>query len=143
RDAIRELTARYVGQFEAEIHALMHQYQQFIGSMSAVVETLRGGATPAALLDQLSRIVESGKPLVSPARGRRTAGRSRARSAAREVTRSEPLRILCVHGVGHEEEDRDFEKVWRDSITYGLAEWTLSRPFEIQFVQYDDLFEAD
>ena len=53
------------------------------------------------------------------------------------------LRLLCVHGVGHQEADLAFEAIWRDVIARGLSEWSHARSFEIQFVAYDDLFAAD
>jgi len=53
------------------------------------------------------------------------------------------MRILCVHGVGHQEKDPAFESTWRDAITHGLSEWSLARQVEIEFVAYDDLFAAD
>jgi len=43
------------------------------------------------------------------------------------------LRILCVHGVGHQEKDPAFEKVCATSIHLRLAEWSQARPLELQF----------
>lgn len=53
---------------------------------------------------------------------------------------SGPLRILCVHGVGHQEGDPQFESGWRAAISQGVNQWAAGRPLEIQFVAYDHLF---
>src|SRR5688500_17861347 len=53
------------------------------------------------------------------------------------------LRILGVHGVGHQEKDPAFETTWRNAITTGLGQWTPEPAFQIEFVAYDDLFAAD
>ena len=78
---------------------------------------------------------------VVPSSGTRAPTRAR-KSPARAAGTAAPLRILCVHGVGHQESDPAFESVWRDAITAGLTEWTLARSFEIEFVAYDALFAA-
>ncbi len=145
RDAMRELTARYIGQVEAEIHALTDQYQGFIASMTAVLETLKGGATPAGVLQQLSGLVTNGALLVSAAAGQPPAGARALTGGARRglaAADGSALRILCVHGVGHQENDPAFEKSWREAITLGLSEWSWAQSFEVQFVDYDDLFAA-
>ena len=67
RDTIRELTVRYLGQLELEIHALTDQYQSFIASMAAVVDTLKGGATPVTLLNRLTSFGKTGARLVNAA----------------------------------------------------------------------------
>jgi metacaspase-1 len=64
------------------------------------------------------------------------------RVLARLAEGDQPLRILCVHGVGHQENDPMFEAAWRDAITHGLSQWTFQRPFQIEFVAYDELFAA-
>ena len=52
------------------------------------------------------------------------------------------LRILCVHGVGHQEADPRFEATWREAITSGLAPWMPAGSLDTEFVAYDDLFAA-
>ena len=159
RDAIRELTAKYLDQLEAEISALTGQYASFISSMTGVIESLKGGATPVSVLNRLTAIVTNGAQLIeaaTPLIGARAFGgprapvrlpnRPRKTAARRAVGRgasAEPLRVLCVHGVGHQEKDPAFENTWRDAITAGLTEWTFDRTFQIEFVAYDDLFAAD
>ena len=151
RDAIRELTVEYLGELEAEIRTLTSQYARFITSMTGIVEGLTGGATPASVLNRMSAIVTTGSQLigaVAPIPGARALGRRRAPAARRKAparaagAAAQPLRILCVHGVGHQEKDPAFESMWRDAITAGLSQWTLNRAFEIQFVAYDALFAA-
>src|SRR4051812_4597047 len=148
RDALRELTLRYLGALEAEIQALTSQYQTFLTSMNAVVDQLKGGKTPVALLNRLDGIVDSGTALIgsltaavagSGAKGLTRRSRSRARAPVAANT----VRILCVHGVGHEENDPAFQHTWRNAITAGLATWNRARTFEIEFVAYDDLFAAN
>lgn len=151
RDTIRELTARYLGQLELEIHALTSQYQGFIASLTAVTDSLKGGATPVALLNRLTGIVETGAALVNtatapiPPGAKAMSGKTARATAVADAaaTAGESLRLLCVHGVGHQEADPAFEATWRDAITHGLSEWSHARSFEIQFVAYDDLFAAD
>src|SRR5690348_7773436 len=46
------------------------------------------------------------------------------------------IRLLCVHGVGHQEGDANFKRTWVDTISAGMT----GVPAEIQFVNYDDIF---
>ena len=147
RDTIRELTLQYLGQLEAEIQTLTAQYQSFIASMTAVIASLKGGTTPVSVLNQLTGIVAQGGQLIGTAAaalpsGAKAMAGPRGRSFAGAGS-SAVLRILCVHGVGHQEADLAFERVWRDAITRGISAWSLARPFEIKFVPYDDLFAAE
>ncbi len=151
RDTIREFTVRYLGQLELEIHALTNQYESFLASMAAVVDTLKGGATPVTLLNRLTNFVKTGTALVNaatapPPTGAKALSRHAARALAvpdASAGGDKILRLLCVHGVGHQEADPAFEATWREAISRGLSEWSYARPFEIQFVAYDDLFAAD
>ena len=52
-----------------------------------------------------------------------------------------PLRILCVHGVGHKELDAGYTQLWVDAITSSLRQSDPSAQPVIDFVEYDDLFE--
>ena len=152
KDALTELGARYHGKVFAEVGALTDQYRSFIGSMATLAAALQNGKIRATALQRLEGLIAEGTALLDapePA-GRRGGTRARAagaksgrrRGVARPVG-AEPLRILCVHGVGHQEKDPAFEGSWREAITHGLTEWSLERPFEIEFVAYDDLFAAD
>src|SRR5262245_20420148 len=160
RDGMHELTSRFIGQIELEVQALTAQYQGFITSMTAIVSELEGGTTATTALKGLTKIVDAGSVLVGAAgalggapagakavrgaaRGARRAGRP-ARAGAREfVAAADVLRILCVHGVGHQEKDPAYESTWRDAIRDGLADWTRERAVEIEFVAYDSFFAAD
>jgi hypothetical protein len=51
-----------------------------------------------------------------------------------------PLRLLCVHGIGHHEADPTLTPQWTNAIQRGLLTWNPGRPIEIKFVPYDDLF---
>jgi hypothetical protein len=64
-------------------------------------------------------------------------------STTKSTARNGALRILCVHGVGHQEADPRFEATWREAIARGIGQWSPVRSLEIEFVAYDDLFEAD
>lgn len=55
---------------------------------------------------------------------------------------SQSLRLLCLHGVGHQGANPRFEVLWRDAITEGLRVWDTHLMPEIEFVVYDDLFAA-
>jgi hypothetical protein len=48
-----------------------------------------------------------------------------------------------VHGVGHQENDPQFEATWSNAITGGIRRWAADLPVQIEFVRYDDLFAAD
>ncbi len=54
-----------------------------------------------------------------------------------------PLRVLCVHGVGHEEADPQFVPKWTRAITDGLGAWDPRAAAEVQleFLGFDDLFD--
>ncbi|MBI2924497.1 MAG: caspase family protein [Verrucomicrobia bacterium] len=52
------------------------------------------------------------------------------------------LRILCVHGVGHEEAQPRWMDDWRQAIADGVRQWNAARAVECEFVRYDDLFAA-
>jgi hypothetical protein len=153
QNALGELEATCSRRVEVEVHALAAQYQGFLASMGALVEELARGEAPVAgskelreLVAQGARRIESAAP-VAPGRRTRGARAPRVAPAARRAARAlggeQPLRILCVHGVGHQEGDPSFEATWRESITGGLARWNLQRPFEARFVAYDELFAAD
>ncbi|MEO6569080.1 MAG: caspase family protein [Opitutaceae bacterium] len=147
KDALTELGARYHGQVYAEVGALTDQYRNFIGSMSTLAATLKEGKTRATALKRLEELITDGTSLLEarprPGAGSRGGARALRRRGVVVRAGAEPLRILCVHGVGHQEKDPAFEGSWRDAITHGLTEWSLDRPFEIEFVAYDDLFAAD
>jgi hypothetical protein len=53
-----------------------------------------------------------------------------------------PIKILCVHGVGHQEGDPQFEHDWQLAIASGTMRWNMTRSMQIEFVKYDDLFAA-
>ena len=152
RDAIRELTDRYLGQLEAEIQALTAQYTGFIQTMTSVVDALAGGTTPKSVLNRLTALVTSGSKLVGAVAGvaagaappgAKAFGARGGRTRAAGLSAGNELKILCVHGIGHQEADPAFEDTWIDAITSGLVTWRSDRPFRIEFVAYDDLFAAD
>ena len=159
REAIRALTDDYLDAIELEVHALGAQYQGFLDAMGQVVATLQGGKTPASVLARLSELVDAGAGLLAPltgapaaqpapaappgAKAKAPAARARGKTRAAAGEGGEPLRILCVHGVGHQEGDPGFEGAWRSAMGKGLAHWSLARPFELEFVAYDELFAAD
>lgn len=150
RDAMRELTLRFLDQVELEVSALTAQYKTFINSMTALLLELQGGKTPVSVLNDLSGIVNTGAAVmeavseVTGAAREFRGGRGRAAARTKTVTGGgDVIRILCVHGVGHQENDPDFQSSWREAITDGLSHWSQERVFEIQFVEYDELFAAD
>ena len=54
------------------------------------------------------------------------------------------MKILCVHGIGHQEERSNWRDDWQASITQGLHEWDASVDghLEIHQFAYDALFAA-
>src|SRR5262245_12849568 len=63
-DAMRDLTAKYVGQIVLEVQALTRQYQDFIQAMSSVVARLSAGPSLTQGLTQLTQIVHTGGQLI-------------------------------------------------------------------------------
>jgi hypothetical protein len=51
------------------------------------------------------------------------------------------LSVLCIHGIGHEDTDPDFQQSWTDAITAGLTSWDQEISVTCDFLRYDDLFE--
>jgi metacaspase-1 len=78
------------------------------------------------------------------ARGR--AARRRSPRSPRDVvdagSAGEPLRVLCLHGVGHHGRDLAWQERWREAITRSVRRWAPRRHVELSFPLYDDLFEA-
>jgi hypothetical protein len=54
---------------------------------------------------------------------------------------SKPLALLCVHGVGHQEADPQFEASWREAITAALRAHDPGAQPEIDFLHYDEIFD--
>lgn len=52
------------------------------------------------------------------------------------------VKVLCVHGVGHQEADVAWQEDWRREIAGGLASWSPGVAAELEFVAYDHLFDA-
>jgi hypothetical protein len=144
RSAAAELTFNYLQSIELEISALTAQYKDFIGAMNGVIAQLSGGTAPVDALQRLTGIVSAGAQLVGAAKGLAVPGaKGMARpkaAAAAGAPAAAALKILCVHGVGHQEKDPAFERAWAEAIAAGLRPWSLARPFEVQFVAYDRLF---
>lgn len=51
------------------------------------------------------------------------------------------LSLLCVHGVGHAEIDAGFQQSWSAAITRAIESVDQGVQLDIDFVQYDDLFD--
>lgn len=146
--AIDRVTLRYLNQPALEIGMLTAQYRAFNTEMSALVNQLHAGE-PIDGIKKLERIVTAGTSLLKEAARDSGGAANVARKSGRKTRNlvppsdSETLRILCIHGVGHQEADPAFESTWKDAITHGLSEWTFGRSFQIEFVAYDDLFAAN
>lgn len=53
-----------------------------------------------------------------------------------------PLKILCVHGVGDHHTSLAWQDDWKAAIRAGLGKWDQQADPDIQFLDYDDLFNA-
>lgn len=51
------------------------------------------------------------------------------------------LSILAVHGVGHEENDPQFQTSWRDAMTADIRAWNNDVAIDVEFLAFDDLFD--
>jgi hypothetical protein len=49
--------------------------------------------------------------------------------------------ILCVHGVGHGDEDPLLVPSWTEAITVNIKRWDPDAEVICDFLQYDDLFD--
>lgn len=52
------------------------------------------------------------------------------------------IKILCVHGIGHEEADENFETSWHRSIVHAVLRVAPSADIELDYFQYDSRFSA-
>ena len=52
------------------------------------------------------------------------------------------LKVLCVHGIGHQESHLDWEPQWTTAIQDGIARWDQNLGVQASFVAYDDIFGA-
>jgi hypothetical protein len=50
------------------------------------------------------------------------------------------VRILCVHGVGHQDTNQDWHPQWEDAIKSEIQFWNASAEVEVEFSDYDGLF---
>lgn len=51
-------------------------------------------------------------------------------------------KILCVHGIGHEEQQGGFEAAWRQALAEAIAAVQPKARVEVSFLRYDALFDA-
>jgi len=51
--------------------------------------------------------------------------------------------VLCVHGVGHGDQDADLKPTWTEAITKNIRRWQPTLTVDCQFLKYDDLFEHE
>jgi metacaspase-1 len=49
--------------------------------------------------------------------------------------------ILCVHGIGHGDEDPMLVPSWTEAITANIKRWDPDAAVTCDFLQYDDLFD--
>lgn len=55
---------------------------------------------------------------------------------------SAPLKILCVHGIGGQERNLDWQDDWRLTLEESVRVWSAEREVIVEFLVYDDLFAA-
>ena len=55
---------------------------------------------------------------------------------------AEPLRVLCVHGIGNHHVDLSWQRAWQDAIVAGIHRWDPAREVSLSFPLYDDIFDA-
>jgi predicted alpha/beta hydrolase family esterase len=51
------------------------------------------------------------------------------------------IRVLCVHGVGHQEQDTAWQQQWKRIIADGIGRWQADTRAECRFTNYDHLFD--
>lgn len=52
------------------------------------------------------------------------------------------MQILAIHGVGHADAQADWQPQWQQAVVSGLGAWRPGLTANIEFLAYDDLFEA-
>jgi hypothetical protein len=52
------------------------------------------------------------------------------------------MQILAIHGVGHGDAKSDWKPLWQQAVLQGLGAWRPGLAPTIDFLAYDDLFEA-
>lgn len=52
------------------------------------------------------------------------------------------LRVLCVHGIGHHDQDLTWQGQWAGAIRTGVTSWDQQLPVVSDFLMYDRLFAA-
>lgn len=55
--------------------------------------------------------------------------------------RGRPLKLLCVHGIGHQEADPNFQSSWRAAIGQAVGSIDPQCEYAIDFFQFDDLID--
>ena len=50
------------------------------------------------------------------------------------------LRVLAVHGIGHQDVDASWKEAWARAIEGAVQGWNPTRQVQVSFVPYDDLF---
>ena len=60
---------------------------------------------------------------------------------ARDLDR--PLKLLCVHGIGHQEAEPNFRTSWLAAIDQAIRSVDPAQAYAVDFFQFDDLFEHD
>jgi hypothetical protein len=51
------------------------------------------------------------------------------------------VRVLAVHGVGHQEKDRGWQATWSAAVRRGLERWDPSVEVAVRYLEYDAIFE--
>ncbi len=52
------------------------------------------------------------------------------------------VKVLCIHGVGHQEKDTRWQLRWQALVVEGLQHWHTGIQSEFRFTEYDALFDA-
>src|SRR5688500_16211813 len=53
----------------------------------------------------------------------------------------DPLRVLCVHGVGDHHSDTTWQSDWTRVITESVTRFAPQRKVQTDFLDYDDIFQ--
>lgn len=90
-----------------------------------------------AVLERMRREVASGFALHAKSQ-RASAG---ARPGSRALGEAGGLRVLCVHGIGHHDQDLTWQGQWAGAIRTGVTSWDQRLSVAADFLMYDKLFE--
>lgn len=131
---IARLRMAIIDQAFDEISSRTARLQALMADLSEVISATPPGPNVAASLQSLTDMVNTIGEIVGPIL---PATRS---SGGRNIP--QPVRVLCIHGVGDHHTSTSWQLDWIEAIRGQLTGWNQQVQVEFEFVMHDDIFEA-